>query len=82
MALYHVPHNATRNEHPRGSPRLQLYFRVTNQSRMQRGAIGSEHALLDIWSDWEGLQNDLCKLRAVVPNPHSPVNELGFVPRL
>jgi hypothetical protein len=55
VALYHVPHNATRNENPSGSPRYQLYFRVTNARRAAAGAEGAEAALQDLWSDWDGL---------------------------
>jgi hypothetical protein len=82
IALYHVPHNATRNEHPGRLARYQLYFRVTNARRQQQqqqqqreqgtrpeaggaeAAQGAERALLDLWSDWEGLQTDLPRLRA------------------
>lgn len=66
VVLYHVPHNATRNcsddVRPDGRivPRLQCYARVTN------GRRPSPHkpALLDLWSDWDGLQGDLPRLRA------------------
>ena len=62
VALYHVPHNATRNENPSGSPRYQLYFRGTNARRSAAGAEGAEGALQDLWSDWDGLAADLPKL--------------------
>ena len=71
VILYHVPHNATRNtsDAVRGGqivPRLQCYARVVNAKRKsvdkERPEAGKS-ALLDLWSDWDGLQQDLPRLR-------------------
>ena len=70
VALYHVPHNATRNENPSGSPRYQLYFRVTSGRRAPYKSAGDEAAaasrktLVDLWSEWDGMQAVLPRLRA------------------
>ena len=65
VILYHVPHNATRNcsdefRVGRIVPRLQCYARVVN------GRRPSPHkpALLELWSDWDGLREDLPRLWA------------------
>lgn len=65
VALYHVPHNATRNEGSTATPRYQLYFRVTNGSRAAYKEFdhSTEDTLLDPWKDWEGLRADLPRLR-------------------
>lgn len=65
VALYHVPHNATRNEGSTDTPRYQLYFRVTNGNRAGYKEFDDStvETLLDPWKDWEGLQADLPRLR-------------------
>lgn len=76
VAMYHVPHNATRNEGATDTPRYQLYFRVTNGNRARKESDNSAvEALLDPWRDWEGLQSDLPRLHqgfsAAQANSHS-----------
>ena len=70
VVLYHCPHNATRNESPAGAARYQLYFRVTSGRRAPYKSAGDEAAaasrktLVDLWSEWDGMQAVLPRLRA------------------
>lgn len=79
LALFHVPHNATRNEGAVNGPRYQLYFRVTNARRAQHenqdeGAPNAaQSALMDLWSDWHGLQDDLPRLRKIIKLQEFPI---------